>query len=78
MCRLLIRQSNQTVAITNGCPNAQVVMGEHVETPQREDQEHLRRPATDPPHLRELLHDPFARQPANLPKVNRLPRRKSL
>ena len=71
MCRLLVGQIVQAIAITDGRPHAQVVMRKHVQPPQREYQEHLRRPATDALHLGEVLHDPVVRQPPDMPKINR-------
>ena len=46
-------------------------MREHIQPSQREDQEHLGRPSTNPLDLNEMFHDLLVRQSTDLPKIDR-------
>ncbi len=67
-CRI-IRQIVQLISITDGSSHTQVIVREYIRAAQRKDQEHLGRPASDPPDLGKRLHHTLVRQPTDPPQV---------
>jgi hypothetical protein len=71
MSRFLVGKIIQTVTISNCGAHAQIRVRKYIGTPQRENQGHLRCPATDSLDLGQDINNLRVRQSPDLPKVHR-------